>query len=278
VDPVTGPLPEQWTANPATIAATLSALKAATDRSFAPDPATTPAERIVVPGSAPPSRGETGRDEPLPTRRSMRETAQHNRATPANRARVGLFSRILTVRAYRSHRSPPKAVKGPVGVVGDLLLAASIHGVHTLYRRRIPGQRGQVDYLAISDSGVYVVDVKHCANAPIELLQFDDHANTPPRLMVGGRDMTTAATATARRVAAIRAALDAAGHHDVPVTGALCFVDGLLPLGATELLTRGVHVMRPSALTALVSAPGSLTASDRTALQNCLSEHFPQAF
>jgi hypothetical protein len=134
-----------------------------------------------------------------------------------------------------------------------------------------------MDYLAISDSGVYVIDVKQYKNAPIELRQTQDVTTTPPTLTVGGRDMTTTATATARRVAAVRAALDAAGHHNVPVIGALCFVDGLLPLGATELQTRGVHVLRPSALTALVSAKGPLKAEDRTALTDYLSDQFPQA-
>lgn len=271
--PASEALPDQWTANLTTVAATLSALKAGTDTMTTPDTDTTPGDEGVVPGSPPPY-GKPSPDEPPPTRRSLREAAHQNHGAPVNRA--GFFSRILTVRAFRSHRSQP-AGKGPVGVVGELLRAASVHGVHTLQRRRIPGQRGRVDYFAISGSGVYVIDIKHHKNAPVELRQPQAEGGTAPQLIVGGRDMTTAATATARRVAVVRAALDAAGHDNVPVTGALCFVDGLLPLGVAELHTRGVHVLRHSALTALVCAAGALKPADRMALKDYLSEHFPHA-
>ena len=65
--------------------------------------------------------------------------------------------------------------------------------------------------------------------------------------------MTPAVRAVAQRVEVLRLILVAAGLDNVPVTGALCFVDGLLPLSVADLEVGGMHVLRPSGLTALVA-------------------------
>jgi hypothetical protein len=178
------------------------------------------------------------------------------------------------VRAFRTGHAQARAAGKPVAAVGELLRAAGVHGVLTLHQRRVPGQRARVEHLAISKSGVCVVDVKDFRNATVELRPTGAAGSTVD-LVVGGRVMTTAAAATARRVAAIRSVLAAAGLDDVPVTGALCFVGGLLPPGATELSVCGIHVLRPSSLTALVTRDGALDHEHLLTLREYLAGQLP---
>ncbi len=268
----TAALPDRWTDNVATIAATLAALKADSDvpeTTVTTDPASNTGFCALT--SAPP---EAAAPTTLPTRASRREAAQRTQAAGSHRGRLGLFARVLTVRAFRSHKSVAKAGPGPVDAVGELLHASCEYGVHTLHRRRVPGQRGLVEYLAVTASGVYVIDVKHHKNALIELRPTAGD-NTPSDLLVGGRLMTAAASATARRASAVRAALDADGRQAVPVVAALCFIDGVLPLGLPDLQLHGTHILGQNTLAALVRAKGPLDSTLGASLQLYLSEEFP---
>jgi hypothetical protein len=268
-------LPEQWTASTATVAATLAALK----KSLAAPPTSPPVELSEPAAQDPPlpvPLPATAADRPpLPTRRSLREAAERTAPAPTRRGRAGLFTRLLTVRAFRSGHAHARAASAPSEAVGAILDAAGVHGVLTLHQLRVPGQRGRIEHLAISGGGVHVVDVKHFKNAAVEL-RPTGVAGSPVELVVGGRVMTTAAAATARRVAGIRSVLAAAGLGNVRVTGALCFVDGLLPLGVTDLELHGVHVLRPSSLTALVTRSGSLDVEDVLTLREYLARHLPK--
>ena len=132
-----------------------------------------------------------------------------------------------------------------------------------------------MEHLAIGASGLYVIDVKHFKNASIEVRPGVDTPAASDDLVVGGRVMTAAVVATARRVAVVRSLLAGVGLEDVPVSGAVCFVDGLLPLAVSDLEVQGVRVLRPHGLTALVSAPGPLSAADREALRGLLEEQLP---
>jgi hypothetical protein len=89
--------------------------------------------------------------------------------------------------------------------------------------------------------------------------------------------MTAAVRAVAARVEVLRLILLAAGLADVPVTGALCFVDGLLPLSVADLQVGGVHVVRPSGLTALVAGAGPIGHGDRETLRQFLAQRLPAA-
>jgi hypothetical protein len=190
------------------------------------------------------------------------------------RRRSGLFARLLTVRSFRANYGQTKAAGGPTAAVTELLDAAEARGVLSLHDRRIPGRRGHAEHIAIGASGIYVVDVKHFKNAAIEVRPADDPAADTEDLVVGGQVMTEALAATRARVTALRSLLAAAGLDEVPVTGAVCFVDGL-PLRAPDLEVGGIHVVRLSGLTALVATKGGLTAEHRETLQEFLANELP---
>lgn len=194
---------------------------------------------------------------------------------PAQRRRANLFTRMLTVRSLRAQHGRAKGAGDSDVMVGALLDAAAARGVLTLHDRRIPGCRGRLEHIAVGPSGIYVIDVKHFKNASIEVRPAGDAQSGTDDLVVGKRVMTAAVVATRRRVAELRSLLATADLTDVPVVGALCFVDGLLPLSVGDLEVGGVHVMRPSGLTALVATPGSLDGDHRRLLQQFLAQQLP---
>lgn len=194
----------------------------------------------------------------------------------APRRRAGLFSRLLTVRSFRTQRAAPRASKHHAAVCA-LLDAAEAKGVVSLHNRRVPGRRGRMEHIAVGAGGIYVVDVLHFKNASIEVRPANGPNADTDDLVVGGRVLTPAARAVAQRVEVLRMILLSAGLADVPVTGALCFVDGLLPLSVADLQVGGMHVLRPSGLTALVAASGSISLRDCETLREFLAERLPAA-
>lgn len=279
---------------PAEWSAATSALLAFVDQP-APSPGSAPAPPETPPAAAPlvtaaqPTAATTPVDgglAPEPpdadaaasgARRSRHEAEpveDRRMPAPAPRRRAGLFTRLLTVRSFRAQGQARSAGK-PDAVVGALLDAALEQGVVALHHRQMPGCRGRLEHLAIGAGGIYVIDVKHFKNASIEVRPTVDNPAASDDLVVGGRVMTAAVVATARRVAVVRSLLAGVGLDDVPVSGAVCFVDGLLPLAVSDLEVRGVHVLRPHSLTALVATPGRLSADDREGLRAFLEEQLP---
>jgi hypothetical protein len=211
------------------------------------------------------------------TRHARREAAAVTNlrlSASAPRRRAGLFSRLPTVRAFRDHQGQPRASKSHA-TVRDLLDAATATGLLSLHNRSVPGRRGRIEHLAVGAAGIYVIDALHFKNASIEVRPADVADAPTDDLVVGGRVMTAAARAVSQRVEVLHLILVAAGLPDVPVTGALCFVDGLLPLSVTALQVGGVQVVRPSGLTALVAGPGPFDAGDRGTLHEFLAERLP---
>ena len=192
---------------------------------------------------------------------------------PAPRRRAGLFTRLLTVRAFRTQQAQQRVTKSHAAVC-TLLDAAAAKGVLALHNRRVPGRRGRIEHLAVGAGGVYVIDALHFKNASIEVRPTDD-PEAGDDLVVGGRVLTSAVRAVAQRVEVLHLILVSAGLPDVPVTGALCFVDGLLPLSVADLQVDGMHVLRPSGLTALVAGPGPLGSQDRETLREFLAIRLP---
>lgn len=211
------------------------------------------------------------------TRRSRHAaSAAEEQSMPASapRRRAGLFTRLLTVRAFRTQQAQPKVSKAHAAV-SELLGAATTKGVVSLHNRRVPGRRGRIEHIAIGAGGVYVIDALHFKNASIEVRPAGEPDAASDDLVVGGRVLTPAVRAIAQRVEVLRLILVAAGLPDVPVTGALCFVDGLLPLAVADLEVGGMHVLRPSGLTALVAGSGPYGPDDRDTLRDFLAERLP---
>lgn len=77
--------------------------------------------------------------------------------------------------------------------------------------------------------------------------------------MIGGRDRTKLIDGLDRQVDAVGAALAAAGV-DAPVTGVLCFTNGVLPTFGTPRI-RGHLLLYRKALAKRINADGPSTAA-----------------
>jgi hypothetical protein len=73
-----------------------------------------------------------------------------------------------------------------------------------------------------------------------------------------------------RQISAVRDALSAAGHPDVPIRGALCFTKPELPLLGTRKI-RGHRLLGRRALAKTLNSKGALTPTTIDALAQALA-------
>lgn len=128
--------------------------------------------------------------------------------------------------------------------------------MRVLHDRRIPGSKANIDHIAVCPGGVFVVDAKRYKGRP--RVQVDGGLFRPrvERLMVGSRDQTRLVAGVHRQVDQVRGALAARALTDVPVRGALCFVEADWPLTGGSFTVDGVSVFWPKKLTPWLRARG----------------------
>jgi hypothetical protein len=109
------------------------------------------------------------------------------------------------------------------GVILALSSALRAEGIAALHDRRIPGSKANIDHIAISPAGLFVVDPKNYRGR-VEQRDVGGLFRTDLRLYVGGRDKTNLVKGMDRQVNAVRAALaQDEKWSDVPVTPVLLF-------------------------------------------------------
>jgi hypothetical protein len=150
-------------------------------------------------------------------------------------------------------------------------------GVRVLHDRRIPRTKANIDHIAVGPAGVFVVDAKRYRGSPH--LRVDGGLFRPrvERLVVGSRDQTKLVAGMHRQVEAVRSALAAAGHAEIPVRGALCFVDAEWPLLGGSFVIDGVSVLWPRKLALLLTADGPLDDEVADRAHRVLAAAFPPA-
>ncbi len=150
--------------------------------------------------------------------------------------------------------------------------------VVVLHDRRMPGSRANIDHLAITPSGVHVIDAKRY-KGKIEVRKPLFGAE---KLLIAGRDKTKLLDGLERQADAVRQALERGLEH-VPVHACLCFVnpDGqrggsTLPIMRT-LQVRGFPLYYPRRLAKELNKPGELSADRMRHLAESLRRVFPSA-
>jgi len=96
-------------------------------------------------------------------------------------------------------------------------------------------------------------------------------------LVVGTRDQTKLVQGVHKQVDLVRAALEAAGSADVPVRGALCFVEADWPLLGGSFVIDGVGVLWPKKLAEQLATPGALDDATTERVHRTLAAAFPPA-
>ncbi|TQS94365.1 NERD domain-containing protein [Arthrobacter sp. TS-15] len=135
--------------------------------------------------------------------------------------------------------------RGAVGEerLGARLDALAADGLAVLHDRRIPGSKANIDHIAITRAGIWVIDAKMYKGRPELKIEGAILRPRVEKLLVGRRDCTKLVDGVLKQVDVVR---DLVG--DVPVTGALCFVEADWPLIGGAFSTHGVHVLWPKRL------------------------------
>lgn len=142
--------------------------------------------------------------------------------------------------------------------------------IAVLHDRRIPGSKANIDHIAVTAAGIWVIDAKRYKGKPELRIEGGILRPRVERLLVGRRDCTKLVDGVLKQVELVR---DLVG--EVPVTGALCFVEADWPLIGGAFTTRGVHALWPKRLAKLLTeADGSIEVA---AVRERLAAHFKPA-
>lgn len=141
------------------------------------------------------------------------------------------------------------------GAVGEERVAEFLDqlgevGVVALHDRRIPGTRANIDHIAITPWGVWVIDAKRYLNKRPDAITeggFFGVGGTL-RLTVGGRKHDELVDGVLRQTERVMTVVGDA----VTVRGALAFVDADWPLVGGNFTIRGVAVLWPRRLAKLL--------------------------
>lgn len=177
----------------------------------------------------------------------------------------------------------PQSTKAwATGAKGEELLGAALdrlaeRGVRVLHDRRIPRTRANIDHIAVSRAGVFVVDAKHYQGRPTLRVEGGLLRPRVEKLMVGARDQTRLVEGTHKQVAHVRGALRGQGMEAVPVQGVLCFVRADWPLIGGSFTIAGVRVLWPRKLGEVLVADGPLAHDAVERAHGVLAAHFPPA-
>jgi len=151
-------------------------------------------------------------------------------------------------------------------------------GVLMLHDRRIPGTRANIDHIAVSPAGVFVIDAKRYKGRPHMRYQGGLLRARTETLMVGSRDCSKLLAGVTKQVALVRSALDTAGQPaELLVRGMLCFVDADWPLIGGSFTTAGVDVLWPKKSAERICETAGLTADATASIHQVLARAFPVA-
>ena len=220
-------------------------------------------------------------------RRLSREILQRDREIAHKKGRIddifgtGFLGRVATFLAVDEspHRATQSTKAWSGGAVGEQLVGARLDalaevGVISLHDRRIPGTRANIDHIAITPWGVWVVDSKRYVGKRISFKVVDSFLGIGgrKRLIVGGRDRTNLVDGIENQIALVTAALPST----IDVRGCLCFVEGDWPLLGADFTVRDIYVCWPRKLARALLKNQAPTIDPHTVAEQ-LARAFPPA-
>jgi len=170
----------------------------------------------------------------------------------------GLYLRVTS--------DPQSTLAWGQGGRGEERLGAFLETLHdderivVLHDRRIPGSRANIDHIAVTANGVFVIDAKNYAGK-VRRIDKGGWFSSDERLYVGGRNCAKLVTGMARQVAAVRATLGepTIAEFELRITPVVCFVAAEWSLFAKPLRFDVVWVEWPQSLGKRLAAPGPLS-------------------
>ena len=162
-------------------------------------------------------------------------------------------------------------------VLGQRLDTLSGHGVHVLHDRRVPGSKANIDHIAVSAAGVFVIDAKKYQGRPSLRVEGGLFSPRTEKLMVGSRDRTDKVNGVQKQVSHVRSALKAAGLEEIPIHGMLCFIGADWPLIGGAFIIDGVQILWPKKAVENLLKPGPIADQTAQLIYRTLASSFPPA-
>jgi hypothetical protein len=186
--------------------------------------------------------------------RGRREQRAHERFGRLGGVYLALSEEPQATRAWASGSAGERSLGRYLETVDDG------RSVIVLHDRRIPGTRANIDHIAVTAGGIYVIDAKNYSGK-VRHVDRGGFLTSDWRLYVGRRDCTSLASAMEKQVASIR---DAVGQpwleeFGLSIRPVLCFVAAEWPLLARPFELGGVWIGWAKALRRRLRAPGPLT-------------------
>jgi hypothetical protein len=153
--------------------------------------------------------------------------------------------------------------------LGRGLDALASDSVRLLHDRRIPRSRANIDHIAVTASGVYVIDAKKYRGRPQLKVEGGILRPRVERLLVASRDCTKLVDGVLKQVEVVRGIVG----DVVPVHGVLCFIGADWPLIGGSFTTRDVQVLWPKKLYPKLQEIGGLSESDVAMTHRRLAAH-----
>lgn len=217
-----------------------------------PEPAALPNPLMTAPqASAPAAPTELGEAGLSARREYERRVAKCGARVRAKHPRLGGLMLALT-------DDPQSTTAWSTGALGEERLGRGLNErasatVRLLHDRRIPGTRANIDHIAVTATGIFVIDAKrYVGKRPTLRVEGGLFRARTEKLFVGGRDRTKLVGGVLKQVDLVRGIVG----DGVPVTGVLCFVESDWPLIGGDFTTRGVMVLWPKRLYPRLAADG----------------------
>ena len=205
---------------------------------------------------------------------SARREHERRKARDEQRLREkwGRFGGVAV--ALSDERSSTRAwERGAVGEerVAAILAKLDPARVTVLHDRRIPGSRANIDHIAVTAAGIWVIDAKRYAGRPQVKVSGGLFRPRVQELYVGSRDCTSLVDGVLTQAAQVQAAM-----ADIPVHPVLCFVDSDWDLLAEPIELSCVSVTTPRRLKRALSkqTEGPFPVA---AMANAIAARFPPA-
>ncbi|MGO9458336.1 MAG: nuclease-related domain-containing protein [Acidimicrobiales bacterium] len=149
----------------------------------------------------------------------------------------------------------------------------------TLHDRRVPRSSANIDHIAVSPSGIYVIDAKYRETGRVERRTSGSIFRPgPPQLWVGKRNCTPLVGKMAGQLSVVMDALEGcAAAVNVPVRPMLAFVNAEWGLFASAIDIAGVLVVWPKEMAKIVVRPGPTTPDAVAAIAHHLASRLRTA-
>jgi hypothetical protein len=226
---------------------------------------------IKVVGPAAPENVDSGTAGASARREFERRKAERDRRIRAKHPKLGGLMLAVT-------DQPQTTTSWDIGALGEQRLGKRLDRiacdtVRVLHDRRIPRSKANIDHVAVTASGVYVIDAKKYRGRPHLKIEGGLFRPRVERLLVGSRDCSKLLDGVLKQIDAVREHL----NSDIPVHGVLCFVEADWPVFGGTFTTRGVQALWPKKLYPKLQAEGPLTTQTIYEIHRQLAQALPVA-